>query len=107
MHLFRFPAGKFSDQSLAVVNNCNYKSVFWSFAYKDYDVNNQPGESEALQKLKDRMHPGAIYLYMRSLPPIQPFLEDLLMRRRQQATKWWHFSKTQIQGEVRWKNMQY
>ena len=31
MHLFRFPAGKFSDQSLAVVNNCNYKSVFWSF----------------------------------------------------------------------------
>ena len=62
MHLFRFPAGKFSDQSLAVVNNCNYKSVFWSFAYKDYDVNNQPGESEALQKLKDRMHPGAIYL---------------------------------------------
>ena len=62
MHLFRFPAGKFSDRSLAVVNNCNYKSVFWSFAYKDYDVNNQPGESEALQKLKDRMHPGAIYL---------------------------------------------
>lgn len=62
MHLFRFPAGKFSDQSLSVVNNCNYKSVFWSFAYKDYDVNNQPGESEALQKLKDRMHPGAIYL---------------------------------------------
>lgn len=62
MHLFRFPAGKFSDQSLAVVNNCNYKSVFWSFAYKDYDVNNQPSEPEALQKLKDRMHPGAIYL---------------------------------------------
>lgn len=62
MHLFRFPAGKFSDRSLAVVNNCNYKSVFWSFAYKDYDVNNQPSESEALQKLKDRMHPGAIYL---------------------------------------------
>ena len=29
MHLFRFPAGKFSDRSLAVVNNCNYKSVFW------------------------------------------------------------------------------
>lgn len=101
MHLFRFPAGKFSDQSLAVVNNCNYKSVFWSFAYKDYDVNNQPGESEALQKLKDRMHPGAIYLYMRSLPPIQPFLEDLLMRRRRQATKWWHFSKAEkgISGE--------
>lgn len=62
MHLFRYPAGKFSEQSLAIVNNCNYKSVFWSFAYLDYDVNNQPDETESLQKLVDRLHPGAIYL---------------------------------------------
>ncbi len=62
MHLFRYPAGKFSEQSLAVVNNCNYKSVFWSFAYLDYDVNNQPDEAESLQKMKDKLHPGAVYL---------------------------------------------
>lgn len=62
MKLFRFPAGKFSDQSLAIVNNCNYKSVFWSFAYVDYDVNNQPDQAQSLQKLKDKLHPGAIYL---------------------------------------------
>lgn len=62
MFLFRFPAGKFSEQSLAVVNNCGYRSVFWSFAYLDYDVNNQPNEAESLQKMVDRLHPGAIYL---------------------------------------------
>lgn len=62
MHLFRYPAGKFSEQSLAVVNNCNYKSVFWSFAYLDYDVNNQPEKAASLQKLIDRLHPGGIYL---------------------------------------------
>lgn len=62
MFLFRFPAGKFSEQSLAVLNNCGYRSVFWSFAYLDYDVNNQPNEAESLQKLIDRLHPGAIYL---------------------------------------------
>lgn len=62
MHLFRYPAGKFSDQSLAVINNCNYKSVFWSFAYLDYDVNNQPDQTESLNKLIERLHPGAIYL---------------------------------------------
>lgn len=62
MHLFRYPTGAFSEQSLAIVNNCNYKSVFWSFAYLDYDVNNQPDQAQSLQKLKDRMHPGAIYL---------------------------------------------
>ncbi len=62
MFLFRYPAGKFSEQSLAVLNNCGYRSVFWSFAYLDYDVNNQPNEAESLQKLIDRLHPGAIYL---------------------------------------------
>lgn len=62
MFLFRFPAGKFSEQSLAILNNCGYRSVFWSFAYLDYDVNNQPNEAESLQKMVDRLHPGAIYL---------------------------------------------
>lgn len=62
MHLFRYPAGKFSEQSLAVINNCDYKSVFWSFAYLDYDVNNQPEKAASLQKLIDRLHPGGIYL---------------------------------------------
>lgn len=62
MHLFRYPAGKFSEQSLAIVNNCNYRSVFWSFAYLDYDVNNQPGEEESLQKMIEKLHPGAVYL---------------------------------------------
>ncbi|MGN0350277.1 MAG: N-acetylmuramoyl-L-alanine amidase [Roseburia sp.] len=62
MSLFRFPAGKYSEQSLAIVNNCNYKSVFWSFAYLDYDVNNQPDRAESLQKMVDKLHPGAIYL---------------------------------------------
>lgn len=62
MNLFRFPAGKFSEQSLAIVHNCGYKSVFWSFAYLDYDVNNQPDKTESLNKMVDKLHPGAIYL---------------------------------------------
>lgn len=62
MYLFRYPTGQFSEQSLAVVNNCNYRSVFWSFAYKDWDVNNQPNEAESLNLLLQKLHPGAIYL---------------------------------------------
>lgn len=62
MFLFRFPAGKFSEQSLAVVNNCGYRSVFWSFAHMDYDVENQPDAAASLQKMMDMLHPGAIYL---------------------------------------------
>lgn len=62
MHLFRYPTGRFSEQSVALLNNLNYKSVFWSFAYLDYDVNNQPDPTESLQKMVDCLHPGAIYL---------------------------------------------
>ena len=62
MSLFRYPAGKFSEQSLALVQSVGYTSVFWSFAYKDWDPDNQPEETAALAKLKERLHPGAIYL---------------------------------------------
>jgi delta-lactam-biosynthetic de-N-acetylase len=62
MYLFRYPSGEFSEQSLAIVSNCNYRSVFWSFAYLDYDVDNQPDPSASLAKMEERLHPGAIYL---------------------------------------------
>ncbi|MCR4841897.1 MAG: polysaccharide deacetylase family protein [Eubacterium sp.] len=62
MFVFRYPTGKFSEQSLAVVNNCGYRSVFWSFAYVDWDTENQLDPSEALETLTNALHPGAIYL---------------------------------------------
>lgn len=62
MYLFRYPTGRFSVQSLALLNNLNYRSIFWSFAHYDYDVNAQPDEAESLQKLTSSLHPGAIYL---------------------------------------------
>lgn len=62
MCLFRYPTGMFSKQSLAVVSNCGYRSVFWSFAYADWDRDNQPNPTEALNKLESSLHPGAIYL---------------------------------------------
>lgn len=62
MDLFRYPKGTYSIQSLVLMQQMGYRSVFWSFAYKDYDENDQPEVGYALQKLKDRVHPGAIYL---------------------------------------------
>jgi peptidoglycan-N-acetylmuramic acid deacetylase len=62
MTLFRYPAGTFSQQSLAVIKNAGYTSMFWSFAYADWDPDKQMEESQALTKLVERLHPGAIYL---------------------------------------------
>ncbi len=62
MTLFRYPAGIFSEQSMAVVQSFGYRSVFWSFAYADWDPDKQPDPSQTLKKLQDRLHPGSIYL---------------------------------------------
>lgn len=62
MTLFRFPMGEFSERTLALVQDMGYQSVFWSFAYKDWETDNQPEPSGALKKVVDSAHPGAIYL---------------------------------------------
>lgn len=62
MHLWRYPEGKFSEQGLAIVNNCNYRAVFWSFAHRDWVVEDQPDVNEAREKAINSLHPGAIYL---------------------------------------------
>lgn len=62
MRLFRFPEGEFSEQSLGLMQSLGYKSVFWSFAYADWDPNNQPEKSAALEKILKFLHPGEIML---------------------------------------------
>ncbi len=62
MTLFRPPEGKFSEQSLALGKVLGYKNILWSFAYADYDVNNQPEKQAALDKIVKRAHNGEIML---------------------------------------------
>ena len=62
MWLFRPPTGAFSDRSLCVTQNLGYKTVSWSFAYLDYDTNNQPSYTAAFNRVSSAAHPGAIYL---------------------------------------------
>lgn len=62
MTLFRPPMGEFSEQSLAVAQSLGYKSVFWSFAYYDYDVNKQPEHKAAFDRITKAAHDGGIFL---------------------------------------------
>ncbi|MDD6033338.1 MAG: polysaccharide deacetylase family protein [Oscillospiraceae bacterium] len=62
MNLFRPPAGEFSERVLAQMQSLGYKTVFWSYAYKDWDPNNQMGADKALAKVNGALHNGAIYL---------------------------------------------
>jgi len=60
--IYRAPEGKFSLQNMEYLSDMGYKTVFWSFAYADWDNARQPDPEKALQKLKDGLHPGEILL---------------------------------------------
>jgi len=60
--LYRFPAGAFNEQTLALLQKAGYRSVFWSFAYRDWVVDDQPDPDQALEKILNSAHPGGIYL---------------------------------------------
>ncbi|WP_069680093.1 delta-lactam-biosynthetic de-N-acetylase [Clostridium taeniosporum] len=59
---FRPPMGKYSEESLKMTKDLGYKSIFWSFAYKDWLVKNQPAESFAINKITNGAHPGCVML---------------------------------------------
>lgn len=59
---FRFPMGKFSLDAVASLNAMHYRCVFWSLAYFDWDLDNQPGEEQAYETVISRLHPGAVIL---------------------------------------------
>ncbi len=58
----RPPRGEYSQRSLQLSKDLGYTSVFWSMAYLDYDVNNQPGAGYVVEHFSKYHHPGAVVL---------------------------------------------
>jgi peptidoglycan-N-acetylmuramic acid deacetylase len=59
---FRPPMGKYSELSLARTEKLGYKTIFWSFAYRDWIQEKQPSENFAIKKITEGFHPGEIML---------------------------------------------
>lgn len=59
---FRPPMGKYSELSLQYTKELGYKTIFWSFAYNDWDPNKQPSQEYAKKLINERTHNGGIFL---------------------------------------------
>lgn len=59
---FRPPEGRFSRESIKNISDLGYKTIFWSFAYADWDNNNQMPYDKAFDKVMSNIHNGAILL---------------------------------------------
>lgn len=59
---YRPPEGRFNHQNLEWANELGYKTIFWSFAYADWDNNKQPDPAQAKEKILANVHNGAVIL---------------------------------------------
>ncbi len=78
---YRPPQGKYSEENLKQAQALGYKTVFWSLAYVDWYVDNQPTAEQAYAKLLPRIHDGAIVLLHSTSKTNADILDELL-------TKW-------------------
>ena len=82
---FRPPMGKFSEYSLKLTKDLGYKSIFWSVAYKDFDVKNQPSKEKAENTILGRIHNGAIILLHAVSKTNVEILDNLLSTLKSQG----------------------
>ena len=75
---FRPPEGRFNEETLKYAEESGYKTVFWSFAYADWDNNKQPGAEYAKKLILDNTHNGEIILLHPTSKTNAEILDELL-----------------------------
>ncbi len=85
MKYVRPPEGSFSEKSLAVSRDMGYKTILWSFAYKDWDVNTQQGAQYAFDNVVPYLHDGAILLLHAVSSDNAAALEDIINYAKEQG----------------------
>lgn len=78
---YRPPQGKYSTANLQMAKDMGYSTFFWSLAYVDWNQDDQPSHEEALKKLTERIHPGAIVLLHSTSKTNGEIMDEIL-------TKW-------------------
>ena len=59
---YRPPEGRFSESNLQMAHQAGYYTIFWSFAYADWDNNRQMSPEAAKKIILDNVHNGAVLL---------------------------------------------
>ncbi len=82
---FRPPSGFYSQRTLKLTQEAGYKTIFWSMAYKDWVVDDQPGKEAAYQHVLENHHSGAIILLHAISKSNTEALDEILKELKQQS----------------------
>ena len=84
MAYMRPPAGTYNERSLAVAEALGYSTIFWSFAYLDYDGVTR-GADYAFRNVTPYIHDGAILLLHTMSADNANALEDIILYAMEQG----------------------
>jgi len=82
---FRPPEGVFDAKSLKYLSEQGYKTIFWSFAYADWDNHKQMNPDQAKKKILDHLHNGEILLLHPTSQTNVQILESVIKEIKQQG----------------------
>ena len=82
---FRPPEGCFDIPLLQTAQALGYKTVFWSFAYADWDNSRQPDPAAAKKKILDHAHNGAVILLHPTSATNAAILGDVIAELKSQG----------------------
>ncbi len=82
---YRPPEGKFSKANLRLAREMGYETVFWSYAYADWDNALQPDPVEAKEKILSNTHNGEIILLHPTSSTNAAILGDLIKEWRERG----------------------
>jgi len=82
---FRPPGGVYSVRTLALTQKLGYKTFFWSFAYEDWNRDNQPGKEAAFNWVMNNLHNGMLILLHPQSSSNAEALPDIIDAIREQG----------------------
>ena len=75
---YRPPEGRFSRKNLVFTEKNGYKTVFWSFAYPDWDNGKQMSEERAKSIILENVHNGEVMLLHPTSATNAAILQDVI-----------------------------
>ncbi len=82
---YRPPQGKFSQENMEIAKKNGYKTVFWSFAYPDWDNGKQMSPERAKKIVLENLHNGEVMLLHPTSQTNAAILSDVIKEIKAQG----------------------
>lgn len=96
---YRPPEGRFSEANLKTLTENGYQTVFWSFAYPDWDNNRQMPPQKAEKIILENLHNGAILLLHPTSATNAAVLKDVIKAIKAQGYRFGRIDEIQPRGK--------